>query len=176
MTKKGQVALEYMAIIVFLLIVTTSVLYMSGQKISEAHVNNKRYMMNEISEVILGELYFATLAEDGYKSVFKLPTELNGVYYNITVLNNSMLLLNYDYDDYGYSMLNGSIGSLCYDTSTPIYVYEMQVTKDNGVAILSSCLTCTVSYQYCSSLDAAACAALPIAVRNQCQKGYCKCI
>ncbi len=172
--KKAQVAMEYMLLISFLFMMTTVVMYYLSMELGTIEKENKNILADNIMKIVDNNLQIALAANDGYRSTFNLPGQVNGMNISYGISNFTHFSIYYYPDSPGYILANSTVGSLCFNESRRIYT--IKVEREQGLVSLSSCLNCTVTFRECYIANKTnTCGLLPAAVRNQCHRYHCIC-
>jgi len=93
--KKAQSAIEFVSLATFMFIVMVVVFAVVGSKLSEAREQANQQIAEDIASLVYREIEIALSVNCGYARTFEVPQTVNGVDYNIEVVDNRELLVNY---------------------------------------------------------------------------------
>ena len=173
--KKGQVAIEYILLIGFIMFSTVIIVFLIGTQILNVQNQNNEQTAKNIRDIIMQHVHLAEITGDGFKSTFSLVKNVEGLEYSLEISGSQseMLIVEFASHESSYYISSNSAGQFCFDESERRY--NIAVRNVGGVIELSSCLDCTLSYQYCEEVDSDdECSDLSDDQLQQCQK-YCLC-
>jgi len=84
--KTSQSSLELITVIVFMLLLFTILSFLMGHKLGDTQAHENRLLLKEVADVVTSEIDLAMSVEEGYHRTFSLPSRLNGIDYNMTIL------------------------------------------------------------------------------------------
>ena len=97
--KKAQSAIEFVSLATFMFIVMVVVFAVVGSKLSEAREQANQQIAEDIASLVYREIEIAFSVNCGYARTFEVPKSVNGIDYNIEVVDNKELVVNYlDYE------------------------------------------------------------------------------
>ncbi len=109
--RKAQVSMEFVFLIGLAFMVMIVFVSSTRSEFSELQSQEERSLVKDVGVMIQHELVIASNVEDGYSRTFSVPYNLEGISYNIQVVNNSLITFT---DDYEYVLnipsFSGSIG------------------------------------------------------------------
>ncbi|MGM5482961.1 MAG: Flp family type IVb pilin [Nanobdellota archaeon] len=174
--KRGQVAIEYILIFGFILLVTTGILGIVGQRIIHVQSDNNKQTRQNILDHINSRIELAKAADNGFETAFVIPDKIDGLNFSVNISDNSVLIVDFADKPNYEALLNSTIGKFCYKRPN-IPHYLINVKKVNGIVEVTSCPDCEVSYQRCDNAEEESkCLSLPEDVLNECRESYCKCL
>lgn len=176
MNKRGQVAIEYILIFAFILLITVGIINAVGQRIIFVQKDNNEETRHNILNYLTSHVELASAADDGFETTFRLPSNVEGFNYSINISDDSVVIVEFADGTSYEALLNNVVGKFCHERwDKPKYLVSVQ--KVNGVVEVSSCDNCTVSYQTCDEAEENGnCGALSAGELDECQNGYCKCL
>lgn len=95
MSMKSQSAMEFIVLSSFLFLVIVGFFAISSSKLLDVKEEANRKVAEDIAEFAYREIEIATSVNNGYKRVFYMPQNVNSVDYNIAVVDNRELIVNY---------------------------------------------------------------------------------
>jgi hypothetical protein len=89
MKEKSQTAIEFLIIVGFVLGLFT-ILFLSIEESNKSKIIEQNTIaVQEVAYTIQDEIDLASSSTDGYKRTFNLPTRINGMNYDITLVNTT---------------------------------------------------------------------------------------
>lgn len=140
--KKAQFAIEFVILITFMFIIFLGFFAVIGYKTSEVEESEKQQKAENIAALAENEIKLAKSSNDGYQRTFKLRKKIDGNNYNMTIIDNRELVV--DYLDHQHVLFLPE--KICGDTFTGV---ENEIKKEKGNVCLNSCWTST----QCESMD-----------------------
>src|SRR3989344_1609365 len=122
---KAQFAIEFIVLISFMFIIFLGFTAVITSKILESRENNRQQTAEDIAALAKNEIDLARSVSDGYNRTFNLPAAIEGNSYNISIIDNRELVVNYLDKEY-VSFLQGSI----IGTISP---GKNSIAKENGI-------------------------------------------
>jgi len=96
MLKKAQSAIEFLIIVSFLLFFFTSFFLVLSENINTKSKENINQKVTNLAYTIQQEIILAHESTDGYNRVFKIPEDIEGLKYEITMTKNQIYIKSYD--------------------------------------------------------------------------------
>ncbi len=172
--KKSQVAIEYILLIAFIMMVTVFMTYVIGGQIVSVQKENNEKTSRNVREVIMKHVELAEIAGSGFETAFSLPLYVGGRNYSLSIEGDSILVVDFGFHDSGYAVGDDIMGNFCFNDSRTHN--EIVVRNVDEIIEISSCYDCNISYQECKNaqLINSSCGTLEGWEINECQK-YCLC-
>ena len=129
MKTKSQSAMEFVVLASFMLLVILGFFAITSSKVLEAKEEGNKKIAQDIAEFVSKEIEIAKSVNDGYTRVFIMPPTVNGVIYDIKIIDNKELIVNYlgfEYVKFLPSEVTGNIDK-----------GKNKISKSNGVISLS---------------------------------------
>src|SRR3989344_2843143 len=95
--RKSQFAMEFVVLIAFMLVIFLGFFAVVSMRILEAKENENKQIAKEIANMVQDEVTLANSVADGYKRTFNVQQKFKGSSYNIAVIGNRELVVNYSY-------------------------------------------------------------------------------
>ena len=126
---KAQFAIEFIVLISFMFIIFLGFTAVITSKILDAKDSGRQQTAEDIAALAKNEIDLARSVSDGYNRTFNLPAAIEGNSFNISIIDNRELVVNYLDKEY-VSFLQGSIiGTISPGKNT--------ITKENGIVHLN---------------------------------------
>ena len=126
---KAQSAMEFVVLASFMLLVILGFFAITSSKVLEAKEEGNKKIAQDIAEFVSNEIELAKSVNDGYTRVFMMPPTVNGVSYDIKIIDNKELIVNY----LGYE----HVKFLPSEVTGNIDKGKNKISKSNGVISLS---------------------------------------
>jgi len=91
----SQFAIEFIVLTAFMFLVFLGVISVVTTKILEAKDKEREQIAEDIATLAKNEIDLARSVTDGYVRTFTLPNTINGNTYNIEILDDRELVVNY---------------------------------------------------------------------------------
>lgn len=130
MHHKSQSAMEFIILVSFMLLVILGFFAVASSRLLEAREEGNRRIAEDIAEFAYREIEIAKSVNDGYSRIFNMPQTVNGVNYNINIIDNRELVVNY----LGYEHVKFLPAKVCGD----IFIPNNEIDKENGVICANS--------------------------------------
>ncbi len=88
--KRGQSAFEAVMITGVMLLIFSVFFIVISNKSIDSKKQQDLALLDDTAKIIVGELDLAVAAEDGYQRTFEIPLSLGQIYFNITLLSDSL--------------------------------------------------------------------------------------
>lgn len=85
---KGQTAFEFLILVGIGLIAVTIFSALSLNDLITLQTKKETFLVKDTATQLQNEIVLASIVEDGYSRSFDVPPTLNGVEYNILIINN----------------------------------------------------------------------------------------
>ncbi|MFW6220189.1 MAG: hypothetical protein ACOC3X_00800 [Nanoarchaeota archaeon] len=148
---KAQISLEYVTIIAFVFFISSTFLYIFGDRIVFSNKDNVITTADNIANMFEIQVEIANRAYNGYESVFKMPIRTSLYEYNFSIFDNNTLLITINEYDHVIGLRNNTISHLSLDDS--LGYYPIVIRKNHGLIEISSCISCTESLKNCFNDD-----------------------
>lgn len=122
---KSQSAIEFIVLASFMLLVMLGFFGVTGSKILDATEEKNKKIAEDIANLAYGEIEIAKSVNDGYTRTFVMPQAVNGISYDISIIDDKELVVSY----LGYE----HIRFLPSDVSGSLAKGSNKITKDSGV-------------------------------------------
>ncbi len=120
MRTKAQSAVEFALIIGFLMLVFSAMVVIVTDKSIQLQQSTDYDALHQLGSVVKSELDFAGTTEQGYLRTIYLPSQLNGLDYNLTLIKGVDLGANYSVIVVSYKTLPiGQYIAFTYGNITP---------------------------------------------------------
>ena len=126
----AQFAIEFIVLIAFMFLIFLGFIAVITTKIIEAKENERSNIAEDIADLVENEVQLAKSTKDGYIRTFSLPSKIEGNTYNVEIIDNRELVVNYIDKEY-VSFLPESV---CGDILIP----RNEISKENDVTCLNS--------------------------------------
>lgn len=130
---KAQFAVEFIVLISFMFLIFLVFLSIITSKITEAKENERQKIAEDIAALVENEIDLAKSVSNGYSRTFKLPNKISGMSYDIEIIENRELVVNY-IDKEHVSFLPEKV---CGDVFLPP-VGPNEIDKEEGILCLNS--------------------------------------
>ena len=96
--KKAQVAMEFVFLVGLAFTVMVVFVSSTRSEFSDLRSLEERSLVKDVSVMVQHELVVASNVEDGYIRKFIVPLNLEGISYNISIINNTLLTSSSGYE------------------------------------------------------------------------------
>ncbi len=127
--KKGQVAIELLILITFLLFLFTIFFLSINENLSEKINARKNLAIKEIAIAIQDEINLASTSSDDYKRIFEIPTTVQGQDYQVNIQDNLVSVKTEDHKHAIALPVKNITGNITKGENT--------ISKTNGVITLN---------------------------------------
>ena len=93
--KKSQSSIEFVILIAFMLMVVVTFFAFTTNKISESSGDANIQLAEDIADIPFKEVMFAKTVSDGYSRVFTMPSQINNKPYQIAIIGNHEIVVNF---------------------------------------------------------------------------------
>lgn len=121
--------MEFIILASFMLMVIIGFFAVASSRVLEAKEEGSRRIAEDIAGFAYREVETAKSAGDGYSRSFEMPQTVNGIAYNISVIDNRELVVNY--------LNNEHIKFLPSNVAGNIVRGSNKISKSNGVVIIN---------------------------------------
>ena len=132
---KAQSAMEFIFLASLMLLVILGISVIMSSKVLEAREEANKRIAEDIANLAYREIEMSKTVNDGYTRFFEMPQTINDVAYEIKVIDNKELVVNY----LGYEHIQFLPTDFCGDVSIP----KNEIDKENGIVCLNSILDAT---------------------------------
>jgi uncharacterized protein (UPF0333 family) len=91
--KRGQSTIEFTVLFSFMILMFSVFFVLIGQKLVELRTERSYEILKELKNIVENEVELARIAEDGYMRSFRLPFTVDNINYNISIVNNTELVI-----------------------------------------------------------------------------------
>lgn len=130
MKNKSQFAVEFVMLMAFMLLVFLGFFALISSRILDAKQTENQKIAENLANLVREEIILANSVTDGYNRVFNIPKKVKGVSYNISLLFDRELLVEY--------LGNEHLIFLPQNVRGNISVGSNEIKKLNGIIILKS--------------------------------------
>ncbi len=140
MGSKSQFAIEFIALLAFMFLIFLGVTALITSSILDAKDKERLEIAEDISSMAKNEIDLALAASNGYTRAFELPMTVGGSGYNIRILENRELIVDYiDKEHVSFlptakNDLGEQIPRVCGD----IFVPGNEISKENNVVCVNA--------------------------------------
>lgn len=92
---KSQSAIEFVSLATFMFMVMVVVFALVGSNLSEAREQANQQIAEDIASLVYREIEIALSVNCGYARTFEVPKSVNGADYNIGIVDNRELTVDY---------------------------------------------------------------------------------
>jgi len=129
MHQKSQSAIEFIVLASFMLLVIVGFFAVTSSKVLESKEEANRQISQDIAEFAYKEIEIAKSVNDGYTRTFVMPQTVNGVNYNITIIDNRELIVNYLEHEYVKFLPSNVTGDITKGSN--------KISKSNGIVYIN---------------------------------------
>ena len=104
--------MEFIILASFMLVAIFGFFAVTSSRLLEARDESNKKTAEDIAQLAYREMEIAKSANDGYSRIFAMPQTVNGVDYNITIIDNRELIvtyLGYEYVKFLPSNVTGTV-------------------------------------------------------------------
>lgn len=92
---KSQSAMEFIILASFMLLFILGFFAVASSRMLEAREEGNRKIAEDIANFAYREIEIAKSVSDGYARIFSMPQTVNGVSYDISIIDNRELVIDY---------------------------------------------------------------------------------
>ena len=92
---KSQSAIEFIVLATFMMLVIVSFFAVTSSKVLESKEDANKKIAEDVANIAYREVDIARFVNDGYRRIFTMPNNVNGINYTITITDNRELEVNY---------------------------------------------------------------------------------
>jgi hypothetical protein len=96
--KKSQVSMEFVFLVGVAFMVMLVFISTTRSEFSDLRNEEEKSLVKDVSMMVQHELVMASNVEDGYLRKFYVPLDLDGISYNIQIINNTVLTTTEGYE------------------------------------------------------------------------------
>lgn len=96
LTKKAQVAMEFMILVGFLLFVFSMFFVSINERMSDKAQERKDLIVKQIAVAVQDEINLASQSIDGYEREFKIPIDISGDNYTVGIVDDLVFVKTSD--------------------------------------------------------------------------------
>ena len=108
----AQFAIEFVVLISFMFIIFLGFIAVITSKVLEAKENEIQQIAEDIAALAENEIKLAKSATDGYSRTFNLPSKISGNSYDIEIIGNRELVVNYIDREYVTFLPENVVGNI----------------------------------------------------------------
>jgi len=132
--QKSQFALEFTVLIAFMLLIFLGFFATTSSKILSAKDEENRLIAEELANFVLDEIKLAVSVSDGYYRVFEIPRRAKGSVFNISIIENTELVVVFREFEYVAFLPDNVVGNVEVGTN--------EIRKNDGIIFLSNIAEC----------------------------------
>ena len=129
-------------------------------KVLEAREGEREKIAEDLATMVRNEVDLAKSVSDGYTRTFNIPNKLEGSDYNIEIIDNRELVVNYIDKEYVLFLPEKICGDL--------FIPDNEIDKEKGIV----CVNSNLDYTQCESAD---CGTLDLGTKCCCCERYSFC-
>ena len=126
---KSQSAIEFVILVAFMLIVAVTFFAFTTNKISKSSNDANKQLAEDIADIPLKEVMFAKTVSDGYSRVFTMPSTINNKPFQIAIVDNREIVVNFSGVEAVKFLPDNVSGNLSYGNHL--------LTKKNGIIVIT---------------------------------------
>ena len=130
MSLKSQSATEFIVLASFMLFVVIGFFAIATSNTTDAREESKKKTSQDIADFAYREIELAKSVNDGYVRNFSMPKNVNGLDYNIGIVDNVELTVQYDGYEYVKFLPLNVIGNISSGLN--------QIRKVNGIIYITN--------------------------------------
>jgi hypothetical protein len=123
-----------------------------GQRMADLNKEKQSQSIEEILDRVYDEVSLAQTVENGYLRKFRVPKQVMGEDYTMSVDEIGWMIIYYNNATYQKAMPQPMAGGFCLKANSVNY-YNLTVSKEADLVSLSSCTDCGYSYAVCMNAD-----------------------
>ncbi len=179
--KRAQATVEFTLLMTFLLFIFLATFIVIGNRMEDVNKTNEEALVREFMAMILDEINFARIVEDGYSRTFSVPRRLENVNYTLEIANSTFLVVYYKNTSYVSRPFDDNVrGNFLFnDTEPDDAFYELVIRKDYGIISVTSCPDCGYPFAVCDNAQwngwCGFMDGLSPGFRDECSSGYDRC-
>lgn len=86
--RRGQASLEFVMLISFMMLVFVGFFSLANTQLNASREQEIQQQASDIAERFVEQVRLASLMQDGFARSFRLPTDVDGIAYNIALIDN----------------------------------------------------------------------------------------
>ena len=102
--KRGQSTVEFVILVGFLFLIFLVFGALLQSRLGQVTNVNAQLIMQQVADLVIVEASLAETTGDGYSRVFELPATLQGLAYNVSILDKQDLVLAFQGQEFVYFM------------------------------------------------------------------------
>lgn len=126
----AQFAIEFVVLVAFMFLIFLGFTAVITSKILEAKENERQKIAEDIATLVRNEIDLAKSVADGYNRIFSIPNKVEGSDYNIEIIDNRELVVNYIDKEY--------VSFLPEKVEGNINLGENAIRKEDGVVYINT--------------------------------------
>ena len=129
-SKRAQSAIEFVILVTAVLFLFVGILVLIQQKVADSRYEATSTAVKEIAKTIQDEINLAEGSTSGYSRQFNLPSNINGLNYNVSIVDGSVYVRTND-GKHAIALLVGNV-------SGNVVLGVNSITKFNETVSLNS--------------------------------------
>lgn len=121
--------MEFIILASFMLVAIFGFFAVTSSRLLEARDDSNKKTAEDIAQLAYREMEIAKSANDGYSRIFAMPQTVNGVDYNITIIDNRELIVNYLGYEYVKFLPSNVTGTVARGSN--------KISKNNGIVSIN---------------------------------------
>lgn len=121
--------MEFIILASFMLVAIFGFFAVTSSRLLEARDDSNKKTAEDIAQLAYREMEIAKSANDGYSRIFAMPQTVNGVDYNITIIDNRELIVNYLGYEYVKFLPSNVTGTVARGNN--------KISKNNGIVSIN---------------------------------------
>lgn len=130
MQTKSQSAMEFVTLVAFMTIALVGFYAVTTSKTIDAKEEENKKIAEDIANFAYKEIELAKSVGEGYSRVFSMPQAVNGISYDINIIDNRELVINYLGNEYVRLLPSNVTGNISRG--------QILILKRNGVVYINS--------------------------------------
>ncbi len=126
----AQFAIEFVILIAFMFFIFLGFITVIASKVLDAKENERQKIAEDIATLVRNEIDLAKSVADGYNRIFSIPNKVEGSDYNIEIIDNRELVVNYIDKEY--------VSFLPEKVEGNINLGENAIRKEDGVVYINT--------------------------------------
>ena len=127
--KRSQTAIEFLILIALILFFFTTFFLAIGENISDKSRENINKIINEVAITVQDEISLATESGDGYSRNFRIPFDINGLDYDISITDGYVYIKTDNTKD--------AIALHVFNVTGEIIKGDNYIKKESGIVYLN---------------------------------------
>ena len=121
--------MEFIILASFMLVAIFGFFAVTSSRLLEARDESNKKTAEDIAQLAYREMEIAKSANDGYSRIFAMPQTVNGVDYNITIIDNREIVVHYLEQEH--------IKFLPANVTGNIVKGNNKISKNNGIVFIN---------------------------------------